>query len=146
MEDPNVNFARHFLEVSIKDFQGLKKLADRAVEQLRPEDFHRQPDPESNSVAIIIKHMAGNMLSRWTDFLITDGEKMTRNRDGEFIDDFGSAEEIIGYWEKGWARLFETLTSLTDEDLRKTVYIRNEPHTVVQAICRQIAHYGNHVG
>ena len=135
-----------FLSNSIEEFGKLKRLADRAIAQLDLKDYHWQPDKESNSIAIIMKHLSGNMMSRWTDFLTTDGEKADRNRDEEFIDDIDSATSLIAKWEKGWDRLFDTLSDLTEDDLMRTITIRNEPHTVIKAIIRQLAHYGNHVG
>jgi len=140
------NIGQDFLSNSIQEFAKLKKLTDKAMAQLEPKDYHWQPDKESNSIAIIMKHLSGNMISRWTDFLATDGEKPNRNRDDEFIDDIDSVEGLMAAWERGWARLFETLSGLTEEDVLKTITIRNEPHTVIKAIIRQLAHYGNHVG
>ena len=137
---------RDFLSNSIEEFGKLKKLADRALAQLEPKDYHWQPDNESNSIAIIMKHISGNMISRWTDFLATDGEKPNRNRDDEFIDNIDSVEGLMTAWERGWARLFDTLNSLTDQDVLKIITIRNEPHTVIRAVIRQLVHYGNHVG
>src|SRR5258708_5798498 len=137
---------RDFLSNSIEEFGKLKKLADRALARLERNDFHWQPDNESNSIAIIMKHISGNMISRWTDFLATDGEKPNRNRDDEFIDDIDSVEGLSAAWERGWVRLFDTLNSLTDQDVLKIITIRNEPHTVIRAVIRQLVHYGNHVG
>src|SRR5204862_4944352 len=137
---------RDFLLNSIQEFQKLKKLADKAMAQLEPRDYHWQPDNESNSIAIIIKHLSGNMLSRWTDFLTTDGEKPNRHRDNEFIDDVDSVGGLMSAWERGWDCLFNALSALREDDLLKTINIRNEPHTVIKAILRQLAHYGNHVG
>ena len=135
-----------YLLESIKSFKGLKSNAEKALDQISDSQMHEHPDEESNNVAIIVKHLAGNMLSRFTDFLISDGEKPNRNRDGEFIDNFKSREEIMAYWEQGWNCLFETLSSLKPEDLEKTVYIRNEAHTVLRAIHRQLTHYAYHCG
>jgi hypothetical protein len=140
------NVGKDFLTNSIEEFGKLKKLADKALAQLEAKDYHWQPDKESNSIAIIMKHVSGNMISRWTDFLTTDGEKPNRNRDDEFIDDVNSVESITAAWERGWARLFETLKGLTENDVLKIITIRNEPHTVIKAIIRQLAHYGNHIG
>jgi len=142
MEDIN---EKEFLSNSTTEFRKLKNLAERALAQLQPADYHWQADPESNSIATIMKHISGNMISRWTDFLTTDGEKPTRNRDTEFIDDIGSVEAITANWERGWECLFDTLSRLTPEDLNKTVYIRKEPHSVIKAILRQLAHYAGHV-
>jgi len=136
-----------FLQSADEEFRRYKKLAEKAIAQLpNEEDLHWQPDPESNSIAIIMKHIVGNQISRWTDFLTTDGEKPTRNRDNEFVDDVTSREQLLAHWEKGWMRLFDALAPLSENDLSKTVYIRGEALSVVQAINRQIAHYANHVG
>jgi len=135
-----------FLQHAANRFRGQKRLAERAVRQLDDAALRRALHPETNSIAVIMKHMAGNMLSRWTDFLTSDGEKAWRERDREFIDDAPSREAIFDHWEKGWARLFSTLESLTVRDLEKTITIRGEEHTVVEAILRQLDHYGYHVG
>lgn len=135
-----------YLLESIKSFRGLKSTCEKALEQIEENDFHLQPDSESNSVAIIIKHLSGNMISRFTDFLTTDGEKSNRNRDGEFEDNFKTREEIMLVWNKGWDCLFDTLNKLKSEDLEKTVYIRQEAHTVLRAIHRQLSHYAYHAG
>ena len=127
-------------------FRNYKDLADRAIAQTSDHDLHAALDPNTNSIAVIMKHVAGNMISRWTDFLTTDGEKPDRHRDEEFIDRFTSRREVLEYWERGWAVLFKTIESLTADDLHKTVYIRGEPHTAIGAIQRQLAHYGYHVG
>lgn len=137
---------KEYLAWAILEFTNLKKLAEKALNQLTAEDYHWQPDSESNSIAIIIKHLGGNMISRWTDFLTTDGEKPDRDRDDEFIDNIDSVEGLMARWNRGWDCLFNTLNSLTEEDLLKTIYIRGEAHSVVRAILRQVAHYGNHVG
>ncbi len=126
----------NFLNSAIKEFRKLKDLGEKAIKQIRDEDYFWQPDDESNSIAIIIRHISGNMHSRWTDFLTTDGEKEWRKRD----------DDILMRWETGWKRLFETLESLNDGDLGKTVTIRNEPHTVIEAINRQLTHIGYHIG
>jgi hypothetical protein len=135
-----------FLDQAIKVFQAQKDLADKAIAQLSDEELYFHPDEESNSVAIIMKHLAGNMLSRWTNFLTTDGEKSWRNRDSEFIITDQDATALKEHWENGWLCLFNTLIPLTEGDLMETVTIRGEEHTVIQAILRQISHYGNHVG
>ena len=135
-----------FLEESIKSFRGLKSNAEKAIEQLSDAELHWAYNSESNSIVIIMKHLAGNMLSRWTDFLTTDGEKANRNRDGEFEDDFKSREQLMQYWNDGWKIFLETLNGLNEEDLLKTVYIRKEPHVVVRAIQRQLSHYAYHCG
>ena len=127
------------------EFQKIKKLGDKAIAQLSDADLHAKIDPESNSVAIIMRHLAGNMRSRWTDFLTSDGEKPDRMRDREFEDHAVSREALLAEWEEGWARLFDALAPLTDADLQRTVIIRSEPHTVYQAMSRQVAHYAGHV-
>lgn len=136
-----------FLTTSVKTFHDIKKSGDKALAQIRDEDFFFEPNEECNSIATIIKHLHGNMLSRWTDFLTSDGEKEWRNRDAEFDRIFYTdKDDMIQKWEEGWAFVFNTLNSLTENDLTKTVYIRKEPHSVVQAINRQIYHYGYHIG
>jgi hypothetical protein len=123
-----------------------KRLAERAIEQCSEEGLFSTLDAESNSIAIIVKHMAGNMRSRWTDFLTTDGEKPDRNRDREFEEPPRNRAELIAMWESGWKSLFDALEPLAEADLTRTVTIRTEPHSVMQAINRQIAHYSYHVG
>ena len=137
---------RNFLETSIARFRSSKRLAERAIAQLDGRQMHWQPDPESNSVVILMKHMAGNMRSRWSDYLESDGEKPDRNRDGEFVDDFESREQLMETWAGGWRVLFETLEALDESDLEKTAPIRGQEHTVVEAILRQLGHYAYHVG
>jgi hypothetical protein len=127
-------------------FRSNKGWADKAVAQVTDEKLHVALDPNTNSIAVIMKHVAGNLLSRWTDFLTTDGEKPWRNRDDEFVDSFANRAELLDYWEQGWNRLFETLGSLTPGDLARTVLIRGEPHTVPLAVHRSLAHCGYHVG
>ena len=141
-----MSLANIYIEESIKSFHGLKSNVEKALVQLSDDQLHYQPDPESNSIAIIMKHLSGNMLSRFTDFLTTDGEKPDRNRDKEFIDDFSSHEQLLSYWNKGWICLFHALDQLTPDDLLNTVYIRSEPHTVLRAIQRQLSHYAYHSG
>ncbi|HLC83086.1 MAG TPA: DUF1572 family protein [Bacteroidia bacterium] len=142
-----MSFEKHFLENTIGVFNNYRSLAEKSFSQLKEDkEYHYVPDPESNSIAIVIKHMAGNMISRWTDFLTTDGEKPNRNRDGEFIEGTESKEELIKYWNKGWEVFMNTLNSLKEEDLLKTVTIREEGLTVAQALNRQTAHYAYHVG
>lgn len=123
-----------------------KQLAEKAIEQVAPEQLWWQYNNDTNSIATIVRHLAGNMLSRWTDFLQADGEKSWRNRDGEFADSYASKDEMLEHWNKGWECLFTALDGLTEEHCLHTVYIRNEPHTVVEAVNRQIAHYAYHVG
>lgn len=135
-----------FLPSSISQFEYYKQLAEKTFDQLKDEDFFWKQNSESNSIAAIVRHMSGNMLSRWTDFLNSDGEKPWRLRDQEFDDTSVSKKAILEIWEKGWDCLFSTLHSLNDEDLEKTVTIRTQPLTVTSAINRQLAHYAYHVG
>jgi Protein of unknown function (DUF1572) len=138
---------QHYLEDALYTFRYYKQLAERAFAQISDEDFFRTIDDESNSIAVNIKHMAGNMLSRWTDFLTTDGEKPERNRDMEFVMlPETTKEEMLTYWEKGWKTTFDAIEPLTPDDLMRTVTIRSQDHTVVMAINRQMAHYAYHVG
>lgn len=124
-----------------------KKLAEKAIAQLQDEEFFVTLDEEANSVAVVMKHMAGNMLSRWTDFLTSDGEKPDRNRDMEFvIDPTTTKDDVMAYWERGWQCVFDALDPLRPEDFGKTVMIRGEEHTVVQALNRQLMHYAYHIG
>lgn len=139
-------FTTSHLADSIDLFRYYKKLGERAIEQCPDEGLFTVLDPESNSIAIIVKHMAGNMRSRWTDFLTSDGEKPDRNRDSEFEDAPKTRAELMALWERGWKILFDALEPMTGADLMRTVTIRAEPHSVTQAINRQIAHYSYHVG
>lgn len=129
-----------------KQFLYYKSLGEKAINQLEEEQLYLQFNPESNSIAILVHHLAGNMLSRFTDFLTTDGEKSWRNRDEEFTNPFQSKKELLEYWDKGWDCLFNTLEELTESDLEKTVYIRNDGHTVTEALNRQLAHSPYHIG
>jgi len=140
------SLAEHYLENAVAEFRGLKRLADRAVAQVNDEEFFRAIDPESNSIAVIMKHMAGNMRSRWTDFLTADGEKPDRRRDSEFLIEGEDRRAVEEKWEAGWRCLFDALAPLRGEDLMRAVVIRREPHTVVEAVNRQLTHYGEHVG
>jgi hypothetical protein len=136
-----------YLESAIKRFLTYKVLGDMTFAQLEEKDFYYAPPGESsNSIAVIIQHMHGNMKSRWTNFLTEDGEKPGRNRDEEFSPPTGDREQLISQWEEGWRCLIDTLRSLKDEDLLKTITIRHEPLIVVDAINRQLAHYPHHVG
>jgi Protein of unknown function (DUF1572) len=138
---------QNYFEDALKAFRAYKKLAEKAIAQLQDEEFFVTLDEESNSVAVIMKHMAGNMLSRWTDFLTSDGEKSNRNRDMEFvIEPQTTKDEVVAYWERGWKCVFDALEPLRPEDLGKVVLIRGEEHTVVQAINRQLMHYAYHIG
>ncbi len=137
----------HFLEDALRTFSYYKKLAERAFGQIEERDFFRTIDDESNSIAVNMKHLAGNMLSRWTDFLTTDGEKPERDRDMEFVMlPETTRADMISYWERGWKAVFNALEPLTPDDLMRVVTIRGQDHTVVQAINRQLAHYPYHVG
>jgi uncharacterized damage-inducible protein DinB len=136
-----------FLADSVFNFRKHKEMAEKAFGQLDEDTFFRQPGAHSNSVAIIVKHLAGNLRSRWTDFLTTDGEKPLRDRDAEFvIGPEDSREGLLAAWEEAWSALFQTLDSLTEEDCLKTVRIRGEQHTVLQAIQRSLAHAVYHIG
>ncbi|MCC3372769.1 DUF1572 family protein [Cohnella sp. REN36] len=146
MTETNHRVAAHLLETSVQDFKSMKKLGDGALSQFDAAGIHWKPEPESNSAAIIVKHMAGNMVSRWTDFLTTDGEKPDRDRDDEFDAGELDPDGLLALWEHGWAILFGALEALTPDDVLRTVAIRGQPHTVLQAIHRQISHYGYHVG
>jgi hypothetical protein len=139
-------FRTSYVEDSLAVFRQYKQLAELAMAQASDEDLFRQLDPESNSIALIVKHMAGNMRSRWTDFLTTDGEKPDRRRDSEFEDPPATRAEVMALWENGWRCAFEALAPLKEDDLEKRVTIRGEPHSVMQAINRQVAHYAQHIG
>jgi hypothetical protein len=141
-----LNFTTSYLEDSLSLFRYYKKLGERAMEQVSDEQLFVALDEEANSIAVIVKHMAGNMRSRWTDFLVADGEKPDRDRDSEFVDPPATREALLDVWEQGWACLFHALEPLTDADLGHTVTIRGEAHSVMQAVNRQLAHYPHHVG
>ena len=146
MTDPG-GFAATYYDEIHRGFRGYKRMADDALAQLTDPDFFNTPDPESNSAAVIVKHLAGNLRSRWKDFLTTDGEKPDRNRDQEFILEPGlTRQELMGRWEEGFRILFGTIDSLTAEDFGRTVTIRGEPHTVLQAMNRSLMHTAYHVG
>jgi hypothetical protein len=141
------SLAQHYLANALYWFRYYKQLAERAFAQIADDDFFRTIDPETNSIAVNMKHMAGNMISRWTDFLTTDGEKPGRDRDMEFVMlPEATKEEMLAYWEKGWQVAFAAIEPLTPDDLMRTFTIRGQEHTVVQAINRQLAHYAYHVG
>lgn len=135
-----------FLLSVIKQFEYYKQLAEKTFDQLPDEALHWQYNTESNSIATIVKHLSGNMQSRWTDIFNTDGEKEWRNRESEFDNDILSRNEMLEYWNTGWTLFFETLNSLHADDLDKIIYIRNQGHTVSDAITRQLAHYPYHIG
>ena len=139
-------FSTSYIEDSLSLFRYYKKLAESAMEQVSDAQLFAALDEEMNSIAVIVKHMAGNMRSRWTDFLISDGEKPDRNRDSEFVAPPETRKELMSAWNQGWERVFQALEPLSDSDLGRKVLIRNEPHSVMQAINRQIAHYSYHCG
>jgi hypothetical protein len=137
----------NYIQLSIREFQRMKALADGAIAQITPEQFFATLSKEDNSIAIMVKHMGGNLLSRWTNFLTSDGEKPDRNRDAEFeLTPADTQQKLIAQWKSGWSALFSALDPLTDADLEKTVTIRGEPLSVLQAINRQLTHYSYHVG
>jgi hypothetical protein len=133
-------------ELFIKRFEYYKSLGDKTFEQLSEEQIFWQFNEESNSIAIIVKHLAGNMLSRWTNFLTEDGEKSWRNRDGEFVNNFKTKKEILDFWEEGWKCFLDALNQINEDNLYSTLYIRNEPQLVIDAVFRQMAHYPYHIG
>jgi hypothetical protein len=141
-----MDIAEAFLAAIVNAFEANKRLADRAVEQVPDDKLHVALDENTNSIAVIMKHVAGNLTSRWTDFLTTEGEKPGRNRDGEFVDTFGSREELLDCWERGWSCLLTTLKTLKSEDCGKIVSIRGEPHSVPLALERSLGHTCYHVG
>jgi uncharacterized damage-inducible protein DinB len=138
--------ANDYLQTAIKRLRYYKDLADKTFEQLDDAAFHFSPGQESNSIAVIIQHMAGNMLSRWTNFLTEDGEKPWRRRDDEFETQSFTRQQLLDTWEKGWKCFLDALLALDEADLSKTIYIRQEPLSVIDAINRQLAHYPYHVG
>ncbi len=141
-----LEFSTDYIKDSLAVFRYYKQLAERAMDQVQHEDLLKAPDSESNSIATIVKHMAGNMKSRWTDFLSTDGEKPDRNRDAEFEDPPVTREQIMTLWEAGWNCVLQALEPLSEDDLNRVIIIRGERHSVMQAINRQIAHYSYHCG
>lgn len=145
-QDVALKFTTSYLDDSLSLFRMYKRLGEKAIEQLTDEQLYAVLDPEMNSIAVIVKHVAGNMLSRWSDFLTTDGEKPFRDRDAEFEDPPPTREALMDLWNRGWACVFSALEPLTDADLGRTVVIRTEPHSVMQAINRQTTHYAYHVG
>jgi len=139
--------AAHYLDEIRRQMKAYKRLADGALAQVTEEEFFRELDPESNSLAVLVKHMAGNLRSRFTDFLTSDGEKPDRNRDQEFEVAVGTTrKEALGAWEDGWKVLFDTLAALKPDDVMRKVTIRGEPHTVLQALNRSLAHMAQHTG
>jgi len=139
-------FSTSYVEDSLSLFRYYKKLSEGAMEQLSDQQLFTALDEEMNSVAIIVKHMAGNMRSRWTDFMTSDGEKPDRNRDTEFVAPPATRAELMRVWNDGWGRVVHALEALSDADLEREVFIRGEAHSVMQAISRQIAHYAYHCG
>jgi hypothetical protein len=144
----NTTLGQTYLESVVKRMLGYKDLGDKTFAQLEEKDFFFTPNKSSNSIALVIQHMSGNMLSRWTNFLTEDGEKSWRNRDQEFETDdrFSTRQQLLDYWNKGWTCMLDCLQSLKEEDLLRTVHIRSEPLIVIDAINRQLAHYPYHVG
>ena len=137
----------NYIQLAVREFKRMKALADGAMAQITPDQFFAAPSEGDNSIAIIVKHVGGNLLSRWTDFLTSDGEKPGRNRDTEFaIDAKDTHPALLLQWEAGWSALFSALDPLTDKDLDRTIQIRGEPLSVLQAINRQLTHYSYHVG
>jgi len=141
-----LKFTTSYIEDALAVFRQYKQLGEKAMAQVTDEQLFATLDDESNSIAIIVKHITGNMRSRWTDFLTSDGEKPTRNRDSEFVDPPDTREALLRDWEQGWACVFSALDPLTDADMARTVTIRGEAHSVMQAINRQLAHYSMHIG
>lgn len=141
-----LKFTTSYLEDALELFRYYKRLAERAMEQVTDEQLFAAIDSESNSIAIIVKHMTGNMRSRWTDLLTSDGEKPNRNRDSEFEDAPRTSEELMELWDSGWSCMFGALEPLTESDLGRKITIRGEAHSIMQAINRQLAHYPYHVG
>ena len=141
-----MSLGNEYLKVVQERFTSVKSLGEKTISQLSEDDIHWIFNEASNSVAVIVKHVSGNMVSRWSDFLTTDGEKSDRNRDREFEVELLSKQELMTIWEKGWNALFEALNELSDQDLLKSISIRGERHTVLDAIERQMAHYAYHIG
>ena len=137
---------KNFHSDAVASFRNYKKLAEKALDQISDEEFFATIDEEANSVAVVVKHIAGNLVSRWSDFLTTDGEKPTRDRDAEFEINDDSRKELMEFWERGWQTLFENIEPLTIEDFTKTVTIRGQEHTIVEAFNRQLTHYAYHIG
>ena len=142
----NDDVMNNYLADAVRSFRNCKRMAERAIEQVSEDEFVRQIDAEANSIALIVKHIAGNALSRWRDFLTSDGEKQDRDRDSEFELTSDTRAGLMDFWERGWQTLFDNVEPLTIDDLSRTVTIRGEPHTVVEAINRQMTHYAYHVG
>jgi uncharacterized damage-inducible protein DinB len=141
-----MSFQQEYLASVTKIFLQYKALAEKSIAQIDPDQLFVEPNEDSNSIGILVKHMAGNMISRWTDFFTSDGEKPNRDRDSEFENDIKDKEMLMKRWEQGWNVFLDTLTSIKPEDLGRTIYIRGEAHTALEAINRQMAHYSYHVG
>jgi len=139
-------FTTSYIEESLAVFRQYKKMAEGAMAQLSDDQLFATLDGEMNSIALIVKHMTGNMRSRWTNFLTSDGEKPDRNRDSEFVEPPATRKALLQRWEDGWKIVFDAIEPLTEADLTRTITIRSEPHSVMQAINRQIAHYASHIG
>ena len=142
----NENVFEDFVRVIRKKMEDLKQDTEKAMMQMGEQDLFWSPNEQSNSVDVLIKHMSGNLISRWKDFLVTDGEKPERDRDGEFESTIKTREELLACWKTGCTAFFAALDSLKEDDLLRTIYIRNEPHTVMEAFIRSIVHTSNHVG
>lgn len=140
------NYDKEYLSIALGQFKHFKERAEKAIQQLSEEELHWKPSEESNNIAIIIKHLSGNMHSRWVDFLTTDGEKHYRDRDSEFVDANESKEHLMEIWENGWKLLFNTIENLKAEDLSKTVTLRQQPLSVLQAIQNEVTHISYHLG
>jgi hypothetical protein len=140
------DIVRNYHADGVQSFRNYKKMAERAMEQVSDHEFFAAIDAEANSIAVVVKHIAGNLVSRWTDFLTTDGEKPTRDRDREFEIADDSRQSLMEFWEHGWQTLFENIAPLTIADFSKTVTIRGQEHTIVEAINRQLTHYSYHIG
>lgn len=141
-----MSYEENYIKSALFEFQRYKTLGNKSFDQLGEQDLFWAYNNSNNSIAVIVKHMSGNMLSRWTNFLTEDGEKEWRKRETEFNNSFSSKREIIQAWEKGWACLFNALNSINPDDFKKTIKIRNEGHTIFEAVNRQLAHYANHMG
>ena len=146
MTGDKAEVGKGLIDGALTAFRSNKGWADKAIAQLSDDSLNVALDPNTNCIAVIMKHVAGNLLSRWTEFLTTDGEKPWRNRDDEFVETFNTRDELTAYWESGWQRLLDSLVDLTPDDLGKTVTIRGEPHSVPLAIQRSLAHCTYHVG
>jgi Protein of unknown function (DUF1572) len=136
----------NYLADAVQSFRNYKKLADKSIKQVSDDEFFRVIDDEANSIAVIVKHIAGNLRSRWSDFLTSDGEKPDRNRDGEFVSENDTRESLLESWENNWQILFDSIEPLTPEDFAKTITIRGQSHTICEAINRQLTHYSYHIG